>query len=69
MHIIVFALPFSPNLSLFCVYIYILCLTRIEFQKNKEQCRGAPLKNIHLGGENTKLKRWYTAQFAELCMG
>lgn len=51
------------------MYIYILCLTRIEFQKNKEQCRGAPLKNIHLGGENTKQKRWYTAQFAELCMG
>lgn len=44
MHIIVFALPFSPKLSLLC--IYILCYYSYWISKNKEHCRGSPLKTF-----------------------
>lgn len=67
MHIIMFALPFFTQIK-FVMYIYPVLLLVLDFKKQRTLPR-ITLKNIRLGGEDTKQKRWYTAQFAELCMG
>lgn len=55
MHIIVFALPFFTQIK-FVMYIYPVLLLVLDFKKQRTLPR-ITLKNIRLGGEDTKQKR------------